>query len=245
MAAATAAAGWAAWTTKDEPETLPSHLTTSRRSPKRERLFYLPKRHFLYSMYITWKHKHTALTAASPLDRKIEVFRERIWGWQLHVADLMANGGRDHDNAKEVALLPHSGFAVLQVLLSYFETIAHYESGDTSEQSARFFKAGVRSVFPELNQYPYLLVSNFLDHLYSAARCGLYHMSMTKPNIAIGNVANAVQFEDHPPRITLNPHKLPGVLKSHLDAYTARLMNPAEVDLREKFRRRFEYDYKS
>lgn len=76
-------------------------------------------------------------------DVRIELFFERIDGWILGIADQCINGG---DKG-----IPHSGFAVLAMVFSYFEFIAKCQAGYRgSDLCGDYFKQGVRSVFPEL-----------------------------------------------------------------------------------------------
>lgn len=106
-------------------------------------------------MWITWKQK--AADVAWPpttIEEKVEIFYARALGWQLHIADLAANGGPPLDSACPVARLEHSDFAVLQICLSYFETVGHYQKPpklpdgqSKKEREGYFFKEGVRG-FP-------------------------------------------------------------------------------------------------
>jgi hypothetical protein len=70
--------------------------------------------------------------------------------------------------------IPWSGFARLSVLLSYFEMIEqHCRDKSSDGQSAKFFSAGFRSVYPGTK-------FRQLGELYKRARCGLYHESSAK-----------------------------------------------------------------
>ena len=44
-------------------------------------------------MMITWKHADTDFSYPWTLDTKIVVFNERTLGWQIQIAELIANGG--------------------------------------------------------------------------------------------------------------------------------------------------------
>jgi hypothetical protein len=46
-------------------------------------------------MWITWKHEETDFEAPLTFEQKVDVFYEQTLGWQLHIADLVANGGLD------------------------------------------------------------------------------------------------------------------------------------------------------
>jgi hypothetical protein len=82
-------------------------------------------------MWITWKHEDSALSTVLTLEQKVDLFCEQSLGWQLHIADLVANGGtafgeNGDRNGNAVSAIRHSGFAVLQICFSYFETIGYY-----------------------------------------------------------------------------------------------------------------------
>ena len=64
-------------------------------------------------MWITWKHQDTDFVMPlTNIDHKIEIFYERIWGWQLHIADLCINGGESHKREDTLLKrLPQSGIA--------------------------------------------------------------------------------------------------------------------------------------
>src|SRR5437016_4148448 len=104
-------------------------------------------------MWITWKHRDVDLAWPVTLEQKIEIFYQQAWGWQLHVADLIANGGYPLGGEAKVQPIRHSGFAVLQICLSYFETIGQYRALATGG-SKRYFKAGVQAVLPGLQTIP-------------------------------------------------------------------------------------------
>jgi len=103
---------------------------------------------------ITWKHSDADLVGAD-LNKKIDIFYEKLWGWTLYPAYLMMKGGKSHDGARDVTSTPHAGFACLQVVLSYFEMIAKYVDGDMSDKSKESFVRGVRFVFPVVDTMPY------------------------------------------------------------------------------------------
>lgn len=192
-------------------------------------------------MQISWKHDDTYLAGQPTLDRKIDVFEARMWGWQLHVADLIVNGGQDHAGKGRIEPLPHAAFAALQVALVYFEAIAKYETGYTGKESRKYFIDGLLSVFPEVATLPD--TERFLNRLYEGARCGLYHMSMTASGIALERTGQAFSFSfsEVPPTIVIDPHVLIPALKIHFDQYIARLRDPAESSLRRNFAKCFEH----
>jgi len=71
-------------------------------------------------------------------DQQIEVFVDQITGWQLGIAREMIRQN-----------ILHRHFAVLQIVTSYFETIAKYVEGyDQEGSSEEYFKKGILMVFP-------------------------------------------------------------------------------------------------
>ena len=190
-------------------------------------------------MRISWKHDDTYLSGEVPLDKMIDVFEAQMWGWQLHVADLIINGGRNHEDNAEVNPIPHSAFAVLQVCLVYFEAIGKYENGDTGRDSKRLFLKGLLSVFPGLAQAPFAATQRLVQVLYEGARCGLYHLAMTAPGISVARTGSAITFQLEPERVVIDPHVLVTQLKQHFASYIARLRDPSERVLRERFEKCF------
>lgn len=188
----------------------------------------------------TWRHLASEFDENSPIEKKIELFHDFVWGSQLHVADLLVNGGRDHDDARDVKAIPHSGYAALFILLSYFEMIARYESGERQKGSRDAFIDGVQSVFPEVAQWPYAKANMFLNKMYAGVRCGLYHMARTRTGIAIWGNGDALTCYEANELIVINPHKLVVAIKSHFAGYIERLKDPNQTDLRKAFETRFD-----
>jgi len=199
-------------------------------------------------MMITWKHRHDEFQQPLSFKAKVKIFYERVWGWQLHIAELCLDGGKDHDGKADLPKIPHSAFAAMQIMLSYFEMIAKYEDGFVPAnpgqgQSAKYFKAGVKSVFPNLANENQIDADSFLETLYEKARCGLYHMAQTESGVVLtGDLNEAMRFNPASKTLVINPHLLPAALKDHLRQYRDRLLDPANASLRQNFEKRFEYD---
>jgi len=199
-------------------------------------------------MWISWNHQDTDFAQPPAFDDKVGIFYERVWGWQLHIAELCLDGGKDHEGKVKLPKIPHSAFAAMQIMLSYFEMIAKYEDGfvpanPKQGQSAKYFKAGVKSVFPSLASEKQADVDAFLETFYEKARCGLYHMAHTEAGIVLtGEQQEALRFDLANKVLAINPHRLPAVLKDHLDGYRRKLLDAANADLRKKFEDRYDYD---
>ena len=70
------------------------------------------------------------------LDDRIKVYEDQIKGWFF-------------GPAKALLSMPHSAFAVLNILMGYFENHAIYRSGKSSKwKSKKFFREGFTAVFP-------------------------------------------------------------------------------------------------
>lgn len=198
-------------------------------------------------MWISWKHQDSEFTGHPSFDRRVELFYEQALGWQLHIANLIANGGtafgeNGNREGHAVAAIRHSGFAVLQICLSYFETIGHYTSTQTRSKAA--FSKGVRDVFPDLALWDTDVVDAFLKDLYHHVRCGLYHNVRTvRVGLGIPPDPIAIAYDRRTRQVIICPERLPGVLIQHLDAYRAALMDPRNADLRSAFEARFIRDY--
>jgi hypothetical protein len=165
----------------------------------------------------------------------VEIFRDRTYGWQLDIADKCING----DLLRQP--MEHSGFATLLIVLSYFEMIAKHQTGYLGRESKKYFKKGVFSVYPNLLNEPQDIIDDLLDTLYYGARCGLYHNAITNSKIGLtGNTPVSLSFDPTNSRLIINPHRLVPTLKGHLNNFIAQLRDPNNIQLRQKFERRFD-----
>lgn len=187
--------------------------------------------------WLSWKHKRSQFRGPVSLAEKIELFYERIVGWQLEIADQCVNGSRDREG------IPHSAFAGLQICLSYFETIGKYEAGCCKKgESEKHFKLGLKSVFPYLRRIPEERFDRLAARVYSAARCGLYHASQTGPGVLLRRQRSVLRFDAPRGVVFIDPHRLPVTLKAHLCAYRRRLERARSKRLRTNFEERFDFD---
>jgi hypothetical protein len=189
----------------------------------------------------TWRHDASELDANSPIEKKIELFYDFVWGSQLHVADLMINGGKHHDGQTVVTAIPHAAFGALFILVNYFEMIAHYHAGTAAGKAPReWFYEGVRLVFPDdLNKQNRADADSLLDKLYVKVRCGLYHVGRTRSGIGLWGKREPITYF-RSGQLFINPHALAGALKYHFHEYVERLKNPSETELRNAFESRFD-----
>lgn len=186
-------------------------------------------------MWISPHYKDTDFVAPLTLDDKITIFEDRTEGWQLDVAEQVING-RKLSDGRVIEGVQHSGFAVLSMILSYFEMIAKYEDGYARKgRSGHYFSKGLCSVFPDLAKQP----ASIADTLFEGARCGLYHAAITEPDIILtSEIPEAVRFEVP---LVINPHRLVRVLQAHFQRYLQQLRDSSNAVLRANFEKKFDW----
>jgi len=191
---------------------------------------------------ITPYSRNTDFTGPLHVDDKVRIFHERTLGWQLDIADACING-REFDGKKE-GPITHSGYAVLQIVLSYFEMMAKMRDGFVGTgKSGHYFREGVRDVAPfSKTSAPQSVVEDLLNILYLSGRCGLYHSGVTEGRLSLsGRIRETMRYDGVNKHLVINPHRLVLDLRVHLKAYVDQLQDPANVQLRENFERRFDY----
>ncbi|MBN1991948.1 MAG: hypothetical protein JW953_04545 [Anaerolineae bacterium] len=186
------------------------------------------------SLAISPHYNNTDFPSGLTLDDKIEVFADRVRGWQLEVAQEVSDK------------LGYSGFAVLHIVMSYFEMIAKFREGFTERGKSRhFFREGIYWVFPELQDHLSELSDTVLDQLYEEVRCALYHGGITAHTVMLtGDIETALAFSEDGSLVVINPHRLVPALSAHFEAYVHDLGNPKKDELRRKFEARFNWNGK-
>ena len=183
------------------------------------------------NIWLSPSYQDTDFPIPHSLETKITLFEDRVLGWKLDIADQIINGGQEKSSIR------HSGYATLDIVVSYFEMIAKYEAGFTGRESEKYFKQGVYSVFPEFKnisppaQTPLSPVGNVvslidvvLDLMYEGIRCGLYHSGITNGKIFLtGEIETPMAFDLQHQMLIVNPHLLVPKLKAHLQNYVKRL----------------------
>jgi hypothetical protein len=163
------------------------------------------------------------------LEQKIDIFEDRVKGWQISIAQQCA------DN------IDHSGFAVLSIVFSYFEMIAKIYDGYLGNyRSKEYFKRGFELVFPLVNTQNSQLKDKFLEKLYADVRCGLYHAGKTGYKIELsGDFTMPIAFVISSEKIQINPHLLVPVIQSHFESYILQLREKTNLQLLQNFEKRF------
>lgn len=172
------------------------------------------------------------------IEAKIDVFEDRVMGWQLVIADQLYFGPRDKAGTRLEPQIAHNGFAVLYILLSYFEMISKYEDGNLSEVSGVWFKTGILRVFPEL--VGHADETDTLVAMWKGARNGLYHSAMTKQQVFVSGDARCMDYDAANKRLVVNPGEMVRRTINHFLGYTKKLRDPANAGLRDNFQKKFD-----
>jgi hypothetical protein len=172
--------------------------------------------------WISRDYQDSDFPHARSLEDKIKIFQNRVAGWQLDIGE-------------KVLEIPHAGYGAIAILFSYFEMIAEYQTGQSSEgQSALFFVHGFRSVYPSTS-----LTDPEIRWVYKMVRNGMYHSGMTKSGTLIsGDYREAVAVKSS--WVLVNPHILVQDVRGHFDGYVAMLRDPKNANMREDFEARLD-----
>jgi hypothetical protein len=149
------------------------------------------------------------------LDQKIDIFEDRVMGWQIDIAEELHRLIDDPSN--HGTTIQHAGFAILLVLFSYFEMITQYKRGtDSHGRSTDFITKGLEDVFPrKFNR-------NERRDIAELVRNGLYHSTFTKKGVLLdGKYPESLAIQGGV--VLVNPHKMVDDIKSHFENYIADL----------------------
>jgi len=173
------------------------------------------------------------------VDQKIELFKSRVLEWQLGIADQIANG----DPATGRPAIPHSGFAVLSIVVNYFEIIGKFRLGyDSTGMSERHFDVGARDVLEKVTDVRIEWFDRIIERLYEPIRCGLYHAGMTGWGVSLSGDPLKPFNVNRDGTLIVNPHKLVKVLIQHFGLYVNELTDATNISLRTNFERRFDFE---
>lgn len=158
-------------------------------------------------------------------EHKIRLFKEQIKGWQLNTAIYLTKN------------CPHSDYAIMSILLSYFENIDRYWHGNISEKNSDFyFNEGVKEVYKGDKE---VIVNS--RNIYKFARCGMYHIGSTQGLIKLDCSGKTSIFINDHNMLCIYPNKLVTELNNHFDEYLQQLMNKSNKQLRINFEKRFNF----
>lgn len=201
-------------------------------------------------MWISPSWQDTDFEQPLSIEDKITIFEDRTIGWKLDIADQAINGSEDKTP------IPHSGYAAMDIVFSYFEMISKYEKGYAQiGQSEKHFKLGVYAVFPWMKQHQVQtnipgvvgqvksLTDYVLDLLYKGVRCGLYHSGITNGRIVItSGIYEPMALDLQNMVLIINPHLLVPAIMAHFNTFISRIRDPNNRELRKNFETRFDFD---
>jgi hypothetical protein len=162
---------------------------------------------------------------------KIEVYLDRIMGWQLSPAHKILE-----------AKIINCDIAVLSILISYFEMIGKYEDGYVGKwKSKYYFKKGLLSVFPTIEP----AAIPFMESLYENLRCGLSHSALPTARVIIENNRNgSIGYNEEHNLIIVNVELLLNDIALHYEKLEGRLRDKKNVELRQNVIKRFDSETK-
>ena len=136
----------------------------------------------------------------------------------------------------------------LQLLIPYFECIMTYIKGEDSERKSRqYFEEAFLRVFnsQEVSQDDMRLAANFI---YKEVRCGFFHVGMSGKKIVysfrlqspiavtVPKKNDKLVYSGEIGSILINPEKFLKSIENHFNRYIAKLRDPANNDLRDRFK---------
>lgn len=155
----------------------------------------------------------------------VDIWEDRIWGWQLEHAERLL--GQGHDAA----------FAALHLAVAFVEPYEVFRAGESSDgKSRRFFKSGFSRIF-NASQPPLTpaQLDAAADALYTEVRCGLFHGGMTGTKVYVSNAVSGIEVQLAPStntvrQILLNPESFVRGIVREFRQFVARLRNPADPE---------------
>jgi hypothetical protein len=159
------------------------------------------------NMQISPKYKLAYLYEDDSLIRRLDVFEDRTKGWFF-----------DHAKTLIQSKNQHVGFAVLKLVFSYFEMIAQYIEGASSDGHAEdSFKRGVGYVFPDIIGDGHEIQIKYT--LWRSARNGLFHSGMTKGKLFIRDSESHTPIEFEDGKVYIDRFSFPSRIFEHFDSY--------------------------
>jgi len=164
---------------------------------------------------ISRKFSDTDFGGKPNLDQKIEIFEDRVMGWQIDIAEELRRLIVDLKN--NGTTIQHAGFGLLSILFSYFEMLTQYKQGtDSKNKSTDFLKKGLEDVFPKK------FTDDERKDIADLVRNGLYHSTFTKKGVLLhGDYSDSIAIKCG--IVLVNPHKMVDDIKTHFQKYIADL----------------------
>jgi len=163
----------------------------------------------------------------------VDVFEDRMRHWFFLPAERLLK-------------IQHCQIAAIALLITYFEGIEMYLSGeDSKNKSFKFFAEGFSKVFP-LQTDDREAVKTILRAIYDQARCGFVHDGMFRNRVFFSDVPSKPIIITFPKKndtldtskiesIVINPNLFFESVQNHFEDYLKSLRNANEASIRQGF----------
>ncbi len=177
--------------------------------------------------WIAPHYRDSDIPAKITIETLIHLFADRVNGWQLDIAE-------------KCYQIPHSGYAVLSILFSYFEMMGRVDKGYTGTRDTRInFRHGFEMVFgPHVSASPIPGVSlgEIADLLYFSVRNALYHKGFVGNRIILDetpvSALTVIESNNNDFVINIKPSEFIRVIKMHFGNYVMMLLDPDNEEKR-------------
>lgn len=178
---------------------------------------------------ISYKHTNRSFKnyPKLSLDEKIELFEAIVEGWHLNIAECMIKINEDK-GSKYNEVMRHCSFAVLSVILNYFEMIAKYKYYPDNYKEIKkkvLFRTGLEDVYPNLKG------TNCAEILYKDVRNALYHSGVANVPIRRDKSMPGIIYDKKIKNIVIDPHSLVRDIKRHFKKYITELKKLSEKNI--------------
>lgn len=163
----------------------------------------------------------------------VDVFEDRMRNWFLMPAERLLK-------------IQHCQIAAVALLITYFEGIAIYLSGeDSKNRSFEFFVDGFSKVFPiqhDDKEAPRIIARA----IYDQARCGFVHDGMFRNRVFFSDIPSEPLIISFPKRndvlnisqiesIVINPSLFFESIRDHFEDYLKSLRGGSDASIRQAF----------
>jgi hypothetical protein len=178
--------------------------------------------------YTIEDYRRLTFTAESDWTTAIAIFRDRLETRYL-------------EHVRAVLNRPTSGFAALAIDAALVETIEQFRRGRRNTpygEGAKYFRA-----FLTETRFGKYFTAETARLFYKTIRCGLLHQGEADESSRIkrGSGYPLVSLTQDARGIVLNAELFHAELEGAVDDYLVRLADPAEVELREAFRKKMNF----
>lgn len=152
---------------------------------------------------------------SDPIDDMIDRVERYVLNRQIHVAEFLAREFLDEFSSHP---MQRSGFAILSIIMSYFEMVEQFASGESSRnRSAESFSRGFRGVYSCST-----MSDEQIRSIYRWVRCGMYHGGMPDNQIHLSrHFSSGFAFESGV--LGINPGLAVREIREHFEGFISEL----------------------